>query len=97
LLNFSVNKVALIAVKGKRYPHQIAEEIGAPGRIRTSGPQIRSLVLYPAELRVRDRRRHIGVRIGLGNPLFASDKIASAKRERHFLGFRHRFPGLSSV
>jgi hypothetical protein len=29
--------------------------IGAPGRIRTSGPQIRSLVLYPAELSVRPR------------------------------------------
>ena len=28
-------------------------ENGAPGRIRTSGPQIRSLVLYPAELRAR--------------------------------------------
>ena len=27
---------------------------GAPERIRTSDPQIRSLVLYPAELRVRD-------------------------------------------
>src|SRR2546421_268377 len=27
---------------------------GAPGRIRTSDPQIRSLVLYPAELRVRE-------------------------------------------
>ena len=26
---------------------------GAPGEIRTPGPQIRSLVLYPAELRVR--------------------------------------------
>jgi hypothetical protein len=26
---------------------------GAPGRIRTSDPQIRSLVLYPAELRAR--------------------------------------------
>lgn len=25
---------------------------GAPGRIRTPGPQIRSLVLYPAELPV---------------------------------------------
>src|SRR6202012_5013594 len=33
---------------------------GAPGRIRTSGPQIRSLVLYPAELRARGRRRHRG-------------------------------------
>ena len=26
---------------------------GAPERIRTSDPQIRSLVLYPAELRAR--------------------------------------------
>ncbi len=29
------------------------EKNGAPGTIRTSGPQIRSLVLYPAELRAR--------------------------------------------
>jgi len=28
---------------------------GAPGRIRTPDPQIRSLVLYPAELPVRER------------------------------------------
>lgn len=28
-------------------------KIGAPGRIRTSDPQVRSLVLYPAELRAR--------------------------------------------
>ena len=27
--------------------------VGAPERIRTSDPQIRSLVLYPAELRAR--------------------------------------------
>jgi hypothetical protein len=27
--------------------------VGAPGRIRTSGPQVRSLMLYPAELRTR--------------------------------------------
>jgi hypothetical protein len=30
---------------------------GAPGRIRTPDPQIRSLVLYPAELRARSVRR----------------------------------------
>ena len=30
-----------------------SEEIGAPGTIRTSDPQIRSLMLYPAELRAR--------------------------------------------
>ena len=29
--------------------------IGAPERIRTSDPQIRSLVLYPAELRAHAR------------------------------------------
>ena len=33
---------------------QLVEKIaGAPGRIRTSDPQIRSLMLYPAELRAR--------------------------------------------
>ena len=31
------------------------EIIGAPERIRTSDPQIRSLVLYPAELRAHPR------------------------------------------
>ena len=30
---------------------KIQKEYGAPERIRTSDPQIRSLVLYPAELR----------------------------------------------
>ncbi len=30
---------------------------GAPERIRTSDPQIRSLVLYPAELRAPEPRR----------------------------------------
>src|SRR5579872_6243737 len=33
--------------------------VGAPGRIRTHDPQIRSLVLYPAELPVRLRRRKL--------------------------------------
>ena len=32
---------------------------GAPGRIRTSDPQIRSLVFYPAELRVQSSRGHL--------------------------------------
>jgi hypothetical protein len=32
------------------------KKIGAPGTIRTSDPQIRSLMLYPAELRARRRR-----------------------------------------
>jgi hypothetical protein len=29
---------------------------GAPGRIRTSDPQVRSLVLYPTELRARAKK-----------------------------------------
>jgi hypothetical protein len=32
--------------------------IGAPGEIRTPDPQIRSLVLYPAELRARKAVLH---------------------------------------
>ena len=38
----------------KRPPSEVlddVEENGAPDRIRTHDPQIRSLVLYPAELR----------------------------------------------
>lgn len=34
--------------------------IGAPGAIRTPDPQIRSLMLYPAELRVRYDRHLAG-------------------------------------
>ncbi len=37
----------------KCYPCSGMQENGAPERIRTSDPQIRSLVLYPAELRAR--------------------------------------------
>jgi hypothetical protein len=33
------------------------KENGAPGAIRTPDPQIRSLVLYPAELRVPAKRK----------------------------------------
>ena len=41
--------------------------VGAPGTIRTSDPQIRSLVLYPAELRARIGAGPIGTRRTLGN------------------------------
>ena len=36
---------------------------GAPGRIRTSDPQVRSLVLYPTELRAqkRDYAESVGI------------------------------------
>jgi hypothetical protein len=40
----------------------IRERIGAPGRIRTSDPLVRSQMLYPAELRARERRNSCYVR-----------------------------------
>ena len=43
------------------YPYSPLGENGAPGTIRTSDPQIRSLMLYPAELRARWRGAHIKV------------------------------------
>src|SRR4051812_46191570 len=57
----------------KRYCLSAEKRNGAPGRIRTSGPQIRSLVLYPAELRARGlpqkrQARDIGGRAGTRNP-----------------------------
>ena len=38
---------------GKMNLVHLADVIGDPGRIRTCDPQIRNLVLYPAELRDR--------------------------------------------
>jgi hypothetical protein len=43
--------------------------IGAPGTIRTSGPQIRSLVLYPAELRARNVSGRLGGILKHCNPV----------------------------
>jgi hypothetical protein len=40
---------------GKMAMKQGTGSFGAPGAIRTPGPQIRSLMLYPAELRVHGR------------------------------------------
>src|SRR3546814_14515176 len=51
------------------FPYTTLFRSGAPGAIRTPDPQIRSLVLYPAELRVRGAvplRTVVGGR----NPLF---------------------------
>jgi hypothetical protein len=41
-------------VNAVRFTRDVSET-GAPERIRTADPQIRSLVLYPAELRARGR------------------------------------------
>ena len=46
----------------RRSSAKLLRKIGAPGAIRTPGPQIRSLMLYPAELRAR--ACHAGQRAG---------------------------------
>ncbi len=43
---------------GLYFYHQLQRDIGAPGTIRTSDPQIRSLMLYPAELRALGNGAH---------------------------------------
>jgi hypothetical protein len=47
------------------------KENGAPGAIRTPGPQIRSLMLYPAELRVHGDAL-LGAPLRIRNPYFAT-------------------------
>jgi hypothetical protein len=48
---------------------------GAPGRIRTSDPQIRSLVLYPAELRA-----HLRIAREISKPAFGGREGAHSYR-----------------
>jgi hypothetical protein len=48
-------------VRGLPIPAEI-RKTGALGEIRTPGPQIRSLMLYPAELRARMTRPAAGIR-----------------------------------
>src|SRR5258705_8287320 len=43
---------------------RVVREGGAPGKTRTSNPQIRSLVLYPIELRAPARGRTLAKRHG---------------------------------
>src|SRR6476469_9846548 len=61
-----VKKAAINAALRATKPRLAGTKVGngAPGRIRTSGPQIRSLVLYPAELRARGKGRHRGWAMG---------------------------------
>ena len=49
--------------------------VGGPGAIRTPDPQIRSLMLYPAELRVRQGSAQIEGVAGSGNPLLWLDGL----------------------
>jgi hypothetical protein len=50
------------------------EENGAPGAIRTPGPQIRSLMLYPAELRVHGEAL-LGVAFRIRNPKYGYPRL----------------------
>src|SRR4051812_47060495 len=65
-------------------------EIGAPGTIRTSDPQIRSLMLYPAELRARTC---LGPEKGLGEGAEPNRKIGAAQRGRRGFFRLPIFPG----
>ena len=51
--------IAVQSCRANQDISHVKKENGAPERIRTSDPQIRSLVLYPAELRVHRRRRSV--------------------------------------
>ncbi len=53
-MEISPNKTNANHNEENRRIGEFQEVIGAPGTIRTSGPQIRSLMLYPAELRARN-------------------------------------------
>ena len=48
--------------KSKKPTRRLAFLGGAPGRIRTSDPQVRSLVLYPTELRAQKRNYAVSTR-----------------------------------
>jgi hypothetical protein len=56
---------------------KIVDFYGAPERIRTSDPQIRSLVLYPAELRAPVRLRLST--LGGAAALRTSDRLATSE------------------
>jgi hypothetical protein len=60
---------------------------GAPEEIRTPDPQIRSLVLYPAELRARFSRRR-----GFDGPCASENVIGRPAKARHSYRLR---PGLA--
>ena len=52
------------------------EAVGAPGKTRTSNPQIRSLVLYPIELRALNQGRDTS-QTGMGWQGFESAGVAA--------------------
>src|ERR1700738_5300135 len=71
------------AQRSARFRSALNQLTGAPERIRTSDPQIRSLVLYPAELRAR---------VAQSREMSAADAGGSATRRSYRLG-----PALASL
>ena len=60
---------------------QVIEIDGAPEEIRTPDPQIRSLVLYPAELRARNRPRRTATQAGFRTGRERDSYLATANRK----------------
>ena len=65
--------------------HDFIVVFGAPEEIRTPDPQIRSLVLYPAELRVPCRLVHFPVRAANLIKCDRNDKLCSPGFENDIL------------
>ena len=53
---FQCKDAGVARIQGTVRDCLICENVGAPGTTRTCDPLIRSQVLYPAELRVRERQ-----------------------------------------
>ena len=64
--------------------------IGPPGEIRTPDPQVRSLVLYPAELRAEVAKLRFTGGKGQGTPCIATDPSGSCRRN-----LKYYFSGLN--
>jgi hypothetical protein len=65
---------------------------GAPEEIRTPDPQIRSLVLYPAELRAR-----FSLGIGLCGPGRTPEQVRKVAKERFSYPLRPRLASAGSA
>ena len=61
--------------------------IGAPGEIRTPDTQVRSLVLYPAELRARVIRA-----VELSNSFRKRKDLLNCEKRNVLLNFTERIP-----
>src|SRR5688500_11862691 len=64
-----------------KWPVFLVFSVGAPGTSRTYDPQIRSLVLYPAELRAQRTRHHSDIRPALSTAV-VSKSVGAGDRAR---------------